>query len=84
MDTIQFGNGIVHECTKCNADDNGNLYVAITGVTFAQAAALFSDASAIRELRYGSRVYYGYTTLKGLVVTPYGYQASLYGGRRTA
>lgn len=84
MDTIQFGNGIVHECTKCNADNDGNLYVAITGVTFEQAAALFSDASAIQELRYGSRVYYGYTTLRGLVVTPYGMQASLYGGRKMA
>lgn len=79
MEAITFANGETHNCTFF-ASIPGEAYVAIDDVSFADAAAIFSDPSKTSRMKYGSRVLIGFTTLVAVAVQPYGTQGVLRGG----
>ena len=83
MDTIKFANGETHECTFISTIPDGatnRAFIALDGVSFAEAAAIFSDESKTSRMEWGDYVLVGYTTLQSLGVMPYGIQAILLGG----
>lgn len=81
MDTIKFANGAVHSCSFLATTPNDQTaYIALDDVTFAEAAALFSDENATETMEYNNFVLIGYTSLQGLLSQPYGIQAILKGG----
>lgn len=80
MDTIKFVNGSVYNCSFLSTLGNGTAFIALQGVTFPEAATIFSDENMTREMEYGDYTLVGYTTLEGLYVQPYGIQAVLKGG----
>lgn len=79
MDKIKFANGEIHDCTFC-ASTATDAFFAIDDVSFAQAAAIFSDTTKTARIECGDKAYIGYTTLVALAVQPYGSQAVLRGG----
>lgn len=79
MDKIKFANGEVHNCTFC-ASTPTDAFFAINDVSFAAAAAIFSDTTKTARIECGDNAYIGYTTLVALAVQPYGSQAVLRGG----
>ncbi len=83
MDTIKFANGAVYDCSFFSTIPNGNTMqaiIALDGVSFAEAAAIFSNENMTREMEWGQYRLVGYTTLQGVYVQPYGIQAVLNGG----
>ena len=82
MDTIKFANGVTHDCSFLSTipSDGGKAFIALSDVSFSEAALLFSDEEAISEMEWGNYRLVGYTTLEGLYVQPYGIQAILKGG----
>jgi hypothetical protein len=82
METITFANGETHNCTFFASIPN-EAYVAIDDVSFAEAAAIFSNPEKTVRMTYGSRVFTGFTTLIAVAVQPYGTQAVLRGGTET-
>lgn len=79
METITFANGETHNCTFFASIPN-EAYVAIDDVSFAEAAAIFSNPEKTDRMTYGSRVFTGFTTIVAVAVQPYGTQAVLRGG----
>lgn len=80
MDTIKFANGEVHSCTFCSTIPDGTAFIALDDVSFAEAAAIFSDPDKTSEMEWGNYRLVGYTQLVMLGVQPYGIQAALKGG----
>jgi len=80
MDTIKFANGAVYDCSFLSTIPDGTAFIALADVSFAEAAAIFSDESMTSEMEYGQSVLVGYTQLQGVYVQPYGVQAILKGG----
>ena len=84
MDLIKFGNGAVYNCPFLSTiPDDGSMraFIALDGVSFADAARIFSDENMTREMWWGGYRLIGYTQLEGVYVQPYGIQAVLRGGR---
>ncbi|MBQ1242391.1 MAG: hypothetical protein IIX99_04230 [Oscillospiraceae bacterium] len=79
MDEIKFANGETHECSHLTTHD-GKAHIALADVTFAAAAALFSDAEKTSVMEWGDYRLVGYTNCIMLTVQPYGIQATLTGG----
>lgn len=83
MDTIKFANGAVYDCSFLSTIPNGNAMqaiIALDGVSFAEAATIFSNENMTREMEWGQYRLVGYTSLQGVYVQPYGIQAVLTGG----
>ena len=80
MDTIKFANGAVYECSFLSTLPEGKAFIAIPGLSFAQAVQIFSDPNMTSVMEWGEYRLVGYTTLAGLYVQPYGIQAVLTGG----
>lgn len=83
MDTIKFANGAVYDCSFLSTIPDGSkhtAFIALSGVSFAEAAAIFSDPEMTREMECGSYRLMDYTELRGVNVQPYGIQAVLAGG----
>lgn len=83
MDTIRFANGAVYDCSFLSTIPDGGTFmafIALANVTFAEAAAIFSDANLTSEMEWGDYRLVGYTELQGIYVQPYGVQAVLRGG----
>lgn len=83
MDTIKFANGAVYDCSFLSTIPDGNThkaFIALSGVSLAEAAAIFSDPEITREMEWGSYRLMDYTELRSLSVQPYGIQAVLAGG----
>ena len=83
MDTIKFANGAVYDCSFLSTIPDGNThkaFIALSGVSFAEAAAIFSDPEMTREMEWGAYRLIDYTELQGIYVQPYGIQAVLTGG----
>ena len=83
MDTITFANGESYHCSFISTIPDGNTmtaFIALSEVTFSEAATIFSDQEMTSVMEYGSTRLVGYTTLQGLYVQPYGIQAVLKGG----
>lgn len=83
MDTIKFANGAVYDCSFLSTIPDGNThkaFIALSGVSFAEAAAIFSDPEMTREMEWGAYRLMDYTELRGVIVQPYGIQAVLTGG----
>lgn len=83
MDTIKFANGASYECTFISTIPNGEsnmAFIALANIGYAEAAAIFSDPTMTREIKWGSSMLIGYTQLQGLYQQPYGIQAVLRGG----
>lgn len=80
MDIIKFANGSIYNCSFLSTLGDGTAIIALSSVTFPEAATIFSDENMTREMEYGQFTLVGYTTLEGLYVQPYGIQAVLKGG----
>ena len=83
MDIIKFANGAVHDCSFLSTipyGDSMQAFIALSDVTFADAAAIFSDNSMTSEMKFGNTRLVGYTTLQAVSIQPYGIQAVLKGG----
>ena len=80
MDTIKFANGAIYDCPYLDSADGGNAHIALSGVSVAEAASIFSDEEMTAEIEYGNKRLIGYTTLTMLTVQPYGIEACLKGG----
>ena len=80
MDTITFADGSVYNCSFCATTPEGRAFVALSGVSFAEAATVFSDPSLTGEMTYSGQRMVGYTQILGLYMQPYGIQAVLMGG----
>ena len=80
MDAIKFANEATYGCSFLSTLGNGKAFIALSDVTFPEAATIFSDENMTREMEYGQITLVGYTTLIGLYVQPYGIQAVLEGG----
>lgn len=80
MDTIKFANGNVYSCSFCSTTPDGTAFIALDGVTWAQAAQIFGNANNTRRMEYANYVLTGYTELVDLGKQPYGIQAILKGG----
>lgn len=79
MDTIKFADGAVYDCSYMATAD-GIAFVALSGVSFAEAAAVFSDPAKTSEMEYGDYRLIDFINLAMLTAQPYGYQAVLKGG----
>ncbi len=79
MDTIKFANGEIHDCSLVSTYD-GKAYIALTDVSFTEAASIFSDPEKTREMEWGEYLLVGYTNCIMLTVQDYGIQAALRGG----
>lgn len=55
-------------------------FIALSDVSFAEAAAIFSDENMTSEMEWANYRLVGYTNLLGVYVQPYGIQAILAGG----
>lgn len=78
MDEITFANGATFSCSFCAENPIDRvLFVAISDVSFAEAAVVFSDPSLTQEISFAGSTYSGYTELLSLQVQPYGFQAAL-------
>lgn len=83
MSTIKFTNGAVYDCTFLSTIPDGDThtaFIALDGVSFSEAAQIFSNENMTREMEYGAYRLVGYTNLVSLGVQPYGIQAVLKGG----
>lgn len=80
MDTIKFANGAVYDCSFLATVPSGRAFIALVGVTFTEAAQIFSNPEMTLEMEWGDYRLVGYTTLEGLYFQPYGIQAVLVGG----
>lgn len=80
MDTIKFANGAVYGCAFLSTVPGGTAYIALSGVTFSEAAVIFSDPNMTASMEWGAFRLVGYTELKGIYAQPYGIQAVLAGG----
>lgn len=79
MDTVEFANGAVHDCPFL-ATTRDKAFIALSGVSFAEAAAIFSNQELTKEITYGDWKLHGYTELQYLMQEPYGIKACLTGG----
>lgn len=83
METIRFANGAVYDCSHlATINDNGTMkaFIALNGVSFAEAAQIFSDENMTREMEWANYRLVGYTQLVAISVQTYGIQALLTGG----
>lgn len=81
MDTIKFANGAVHECSLCaTIPDRQMAYIALSDVTFVEAAAIFSDPDMTEEMEYADYRLVGYTHLDYVMQESFGIKACLTGG----
>ena len=81
MDTIKFANGAVHECSLCATIPEMQMaYVALSDVTFVEAAAIFSDPDMTEIMEYSNYRLVGYTNLKHIMNESFGVKACLTGG----
>ena len=81
MDIIKFNNGEEHGCTFLSTiPEDNRAYIAIEGVTLAEAAAIFGDPEKTARMEWNGHVLEGYTELHGIYKQPYGWQAVLNGG----
>lgn len=78
MDYITFANGDQYECPFCSVNTHdGIAFVALSGVSFPEAASIFSDSAKTSEMTFAGSTHVGYTELESLYVQPYGIQAML-------
>lgn len=77
MDIIKFANGEVHSGSVSAFGDKA--YIALSDVSFAEAAAILSDPEKTAIIEVGERVLTGYTNLLMLTAQEYGYEGSLRG-----
>lgn len=85
MSTIKFADGVVYECAYLSTgplglEETNTAFIALSGVTFAEAAVIFSDTEKTSEMEWGNYRLIGYTNLVGMSMQPYGPQAILKGG----
>lgn len=80
MDQIKFANGAVYDCAFLATVPGGTAYIALDGVTFSEAASIFSNPDMTSTMEWGAFRLVGYTELTALYVQPYGIQAVLAGG----
>lgn len=81
MDTIKFANGLVCDCPYLSTLPQQKMaFVAVSGMTFAEAAAIFSNPDYTNEITYGDWILHDYTELQYLMVEAYGIKACLTGG----
>lgn len=81
MDEIKFANGAVYNCPfLATLPREGIAYVAVAGVTFAEAAAIFSDPALTERIEWGDYILHNYTDLVYVKTESYGYKACLRGG----
>jgi hypothetical protein len=81
MDTIRFANGASYHTTFVVTNPaESRARVALADISFAEAAAIFSNPEMTQEMRFGNLLMVGYTNLTDLCVRPYGIQAVLKGG----
>lgn len=80
MDKIKFANGSTYDCISCTATPAGTAFITLGGVTWSQAAQIFSNESNTRTIEYANRVLNGFTELVDLGKQPNGIQAILKGG----
>ena len=81
MDTIKFANGLVCDCPYLSTLPHMKMaYVAVSGMTFAEAAAIFSNQDMTSEITYGEWILHDYTDLVYIKQEPYGIKACLTGG----
>ena len=80
MDTIKFANGAIYDCSFLATVPGGRAFIALSGVTFTEAAQIFSNEDMTAEMEWGGFRLVGYTALESLCIQPYGIQATLTGG----
>ena len=80
MSKIKFGNGDEYDCPYLATIPDGTAFIALSDVTFVEAATIFSDETMTGEMEYGDYTLVGYTNLGMLTAQPYGIQALLKGG----
>ena len=82
MEEIKFANGKVYSCTLLATYDPQNMvYIAIDGVSFGEAAEIFSNPEYTRKMEYGGYILEGYTELSYVLKESFGIKACLTGGR---
>lgn len=84
MDKIKFANGAVYDCAFLATVPGGTAFIALDGVSFSEAAAIFSNPDMTASMEWGGFRLVGYTELTSLNVQPYGIQAMLQGGHDEA
>lgn len=52
MEKIIFNDGSEYPCAFCGVATVGMLYVTLTGMSFVEAASLFSDENKTKRMRY--------------------------------
>lgn len=81
MDTIKFANGATYSCPFLSTIPQQQMaFVALDGVSFAEASAIFSNEDMTSEMEYGSYRLVGYTNLLYVMKESYGIKACLTGG----
>lgn len=81
MDKIKFANGAIYDCSLCATIPNMHIaYIAIPDISFADAAAIFSDPDMTVEMEYADYRLIGYTELSYILQEPFGMKACLKGG----
>lgn len=80
MDELKFANGAVYDCSFLSVLPEGRAYIALSGVSFVEAAAIFTDPAMTSEIKCQEHKLIGFTELVSLYPQPYGIQALLRGG----
>ncbi len=81
MDTVTFADGSAYNCTfLATTPSERRAHIALSGVSFAEAAAIFSDGEKTCSIEWGNTLLVGYTQLTDLCQQPYGILATLLGG----
>lgn len=82
MDKIIFGDGSEYPCAFCGLATVGMLYVILPGLSFVEAASIFSDERKTVKIRYAAAsgeetVFEHYTKFEYLVNETGGQRAAL-------
>ena len=81
MEYLKFANGAEYVCSYFTFDPSANAaYIILDGLSFAETAIIFSDASMVDEISYAGRTFFNYE-LAFVVKEPSGCKACIKGGR---
>lgn len=80
MDVYSFktASGNVYACPLFTVNERANrMFIAVSDLSFAEAAALFSNQDEMSSLTYAGKTYTGYTQLDYMMQEGYGIKAQM-------
>lgn len=80
MDVYSFttASGQIYACPLLTVNPIANrMFIAVSDLNFAEAAALFSNQEEMSSITYAGKTYTGYTQLDYMMQEPYGIKAQM-------